>query len=692
MVKRFVEEVQLGGVDVRTGAAAGIASLTQKLEGFKQSTEQAQTAIGERLGAEEAAGVEFERDPITGQTKAPERRKATVGDILLTGGARTAAFNKTVRDGYLASLENDLRLDLSKIEQENPDNINVFNDKIEGLRSGTLKSVDPSARQAVQEFLDKQITNARIRVQGKTLERQEIASQQDISDAIKTATDQAVIEARGGQGAASAETIKDAFAHIDGLLETDKITAIEAKDSKRAIKIKVESSSALGNIERIADTVGVDAAFKALDDIPSTPREPFTQIEWDAFKERTRTHLTRIRSIKAGAKEKSGALAVDALKDYQTAVALGIDVSAGERERVSTLVSNSPELQKAFEITNRVAAFSLLPASERRAVLGQAETGQLEDVDQIAATIKANRKVEKFARTDGYAFGVRQGLIDNIPFDPSDPESYKIKVDQAEFLSNHYGLPVSPLSDSEATAIGEAITKMTTPEKIQLAGTLSTSPEVWGQVSKKQQRVFSLAGATGDVNLMATVFKGQDLIDGGLVKTPTPAEFLPVLNDTVEDIYGADDKQSVLQAAVAHYAATVEDPTVFDGSAFESSIEAVTGGIGEVNGFKIELPRGVSEDDFDDFIDSYTEETVARLGGVVGFTDAEAAERIQDSRIKSVGDNKYIVMVDGSSALFTKDGEPLIISFDPGVLANMTAERAVRRRKQAQELRRFRSL
>ena len=219
---------------------------------------------------------------------------------------------------------------------------------------------------------------------------------------------------------------------------------------------------------------------------------------------------------------------------------------------------------------------------------------------------------------------------------------------------------------------------MTVGEKVQLANTLNEAPAVWGQISPKNQQAFSMAGATGDNVLMATVFNGQELLKNKLVTAAKPSEYLTVSEDFLGDVYGIQDKSAILEAAKAHYASTTGNVDVFDTNAWETSLSAVTGGIGEVNGNKVELPRGVDEDTFDDFIEEYSGLQVEALGGVLGFTDNQAANVIQNGKIKSIGANKYIVMTDKAQALFKKDGEPLVIEFTAEVQAQQEAAKFIK--------------
>jgi len=104
---------------------------------------------------------------------------------------------------------------------------------------------------------------------------------------------------------------------------------------------------------------------------------------------------------------------------------------------------------------------------------------------------------------------------------------------------------------------------------------------------------------------------------------------------------------------------------------------AVTGGIGSVNGYNIELPRGVDEDSFEDFIDDLQPETIEGMGGIANYSSAGAVEAIQQGRIRSNGSNQYYVETDGGT-LFGKDGKPFIFSYS---LDTATTNSAIARSK-----------
>jgi len=448
-------------------------------------------------------------------------------------------------------------------------------------------------------------------------------------------------------------------ARLDAAVSMGYYSNEQAGKIKRHWKV----DSAIGRLKMMSPEDRIKALNQPVaDNIPSDTRVEMIR--------KAESELKRDANLKK-------AKASELLNQYKTAVSLGYEVDPQEKARVKELVSGTDQ-QEEFDRINKTSAFSVLSIDERNEQLNSAETGKLDDVADFTAMLKANNEVNRMAIKDGYSLGVQQGIIDEIAFNPLDPSSLTLKADQAEILSDHYGVSVSPLSDSEANSLSSNIDSMTVAEKVQLANTLNSAPSVWGQISPKNQQAFSMAGATGDDALMTDVFNGQELLKEGLVTAVKASEYLSVSDDFLGDVYGIQDKASILEAAKAHYASTVGNVDVFDGDAWEASLSAVTGGIGEVNGNKIELPRGVDEDTFEDFIDEFSGLQVESLGGVLGFTDNQAANQIQNGKIKSIGSNKYIVMTNEAQALFKKDGEPLIIEFTSEVQAQQEAKKFIK--------------
>jgi hypothetical protein len=207
---------------------------------------------------------------------------------------------------------------------------------------------------------------------------------------------------------------------------------------------------------------------------------------------------------------------------------------------------------------------------------------------------------------------------------------------------------------------------MTVNEKVQLANTFVGSPAIWEQFDKKNAPQFAMAGAIGDKTIQTSIFTGQELIKNKIVKLPSREDYIGDFNDMVEGVYGARDSKAILDSALSIYAAN-SDAAIegnYDSGDFEQAIRDATGGIGNINGFNLELPRNVDQDDFEEYIDFLQPQTIIDMGGIQNFDDDQAIDAIQESKIQSIGANQYVIIRNGMT-LFSKKNprEPFIFSY-----------------------------
>ncbi|MCP4879451.1 MAG: hypothetical protein GY905_02815, partial [Gammaproteobacteria bacterium] len=487
--------------------------------------------------------------------------------------------------------------------------------------------------------------------------------------------------ARDGDLSAADALVSKANKDVDSLVDSGGLTQVQGDKIKAEMKREMLEQTSRRTFDYILDTQGVEAANDEITKLKWQKPEGWTPDGWDSYINSQQAYINREAS-----KERAGNIAAKneatkLLNQYKTSVSLGIEVAPNEKLKVSEMVAGTDK-QEEFDRVNRIAAFSVMDIQDRNKALKSAESGGLAGVNELAAMLQANNEINKLASDDGYSLGVKQGIIQQIELDPNDPLTFALKVDQAETLSEHYGVEVSPLSDFEADQLSASIDTMPIQEKIQLAQTLNESPSVWGQIAPKNQQVFSMAGATGDKNLMGIVFRGQELLKNKVVQAPSNNDYLTVTDKYLGDVYDPTDKAATIEAAKAHYAATAGNQAVFNETAWDESLAAVTGGISEINGHKLELPRGVDEDSFENFIDSFSPGDVETFGGVIDYTNEQAAEVIQDAKIKSIGSNEYVVITGvrgaGSArqvqALLKPNGEPFVLSFTPEVQAKQEAK------------------
>lgn len=269
---RFQETGQLRQVSPATGVAQELQSLSSRLSQFKQIGAQLTSAGVQRAQqASQARGTASgQQAPITreaGVTQKPEFKEEK-----FFGGIEARAHNKALRSSYLASLKNDIRKGVARIESENASNLIGFNEGIQGFASGILKGVDPSVRQDVIGALDDRVTSSQISVQNATIKAQNDLAAQDLEAGAETSLDEALSFARNGDLTSSASGLIDYSAIIDSQVEAGFLSPGEAVERKRDAELRATHENIVGNVQRL--TAGgrsldaLDVLSKVRENIP----------------------------------------------------------------------------------------------------------------------------------------------------------------------------------------------------------------------------------------------------------------------------------------------------------------------------------------------------------------------------------------------------------------------------------------
>lgn len=343
--QRFEQNVQVGTQNLSTGAAQGMSSVLQKLERFGQATDRLIQTTQAIEGAKEAQG----------ETDIKKKREASLGEKLLTGGVKTAAYNKTLETAYLAGVANDTREAIASIEAENPNDIITFNEKVNGYLSGINKEVDPSVRDQVLQFADNQVTNARIRVHGNTIRKNKEIAVAESSKAIDTFGRDAATLAREGNVVGSAEAIQNAFTVIDALQESGDLMPDRAQIMKRGIEREASEQSLRLQFDGLIEQEGVEAAFNKIEELESAPAKGWTPDEWDTFitsaKVDIRQEAVRMQKANAGNK----IVHAKEVSDLKIMASTGLDLQ-GKPVPPSKIIGESERLFQEGKLTGNERA------------------------------------------------------------------------------------------------------------------------------------------------------------------------------------------------------------------------------------------------------------------------------------------------------------------------------------------------
>ena len=296
------------------------------------------------------------------------------------------------------------------------------------------------------------------------------------------------------------------------------------------------------------------------------------------------------------------------------------------------------------------------------------ETKIIESAEKLLTNIQSQ------AEKDPLSLGAELGHIRVEELDFSSPDALVASINargkSALRVAGIYGVETKYLTDEEAAFLSGRLNKMTPIEKSGFAMAMQDAPNgLFAQLSGKGANVFAMAAAIGDSKISEQIFDGELRLKEKLVNVAVRADIIKyATEENIFSIYGAEDAATIVDASLAHYAATTTSPDAFDKSEFKDSLMAVTGGIGSVNGSYVELPRNVDEDKFESFMDRFPPELVDHFGGIRGASIDEAVEFIQRSKLKSIGTNRYIVLQESGAPVMREDGEPFVINFGDDTL------------------------
>jgi len=672
----------------RFEALAGLANQVGDIAfqiGAKKA-EQVGAEKGEKAGREYAAKL-AKPQPKVGppeEMAPPETKKGFLASMSIEGQAYDAAM----KSAYLSQVSTDAKEQIERIAAQYPNDVQAFKSNIGQYTQGLLQGVGEEFQDDISATVNNYVANAETRVFKSEIVKNRELAKESVNTRLDGLTREVEEVSRSGDRDQAETSLLEFETLLNSQVSIDAIDLDVAEEQKRIARNKLESGLLKAELQPDIESANHTEAYKKLRDFDRPAS--FTPGEWESFKATAATEIGRDQSIYNASKKVADQNAQKALQNFNAAISLGYDIPPEEIAKIEQQVAGTP-LEKEFESTQRLAQFSLMPSSQRQKVLSEANTGILENASEHQKLLVTEQNIQKELAKDPLAFGQRQKIVDLDTFDPFSPESLTSRLSQAEIASTHYGVPVAPITDTEAQALSDQITKMTVPEKIALAETLQQAPEIWGTIAGKNQNVFAQAGAIGDRNIMQRVFEGQEAIALKTVQSPSAKDYLSPFEDYVGNVYGLEDKAATRDAALAYYAATQTPGLDFDKDLFIDSIEAVTGGIAKVNGFKTQLPRGIDDNQFNEFIDAIDQQFIDENGGL-GFIDPVTGTRnpypetyindvIKNSEVTNKNNSEYL-FTNGSSVFVRMDnGQPFTFSYDVNVVARQKANKATRRRE-----------
>jgi hypothetical protein len=660
-----------------TGVDTSQAKRLQALSGLAEQVGDIAFEVGGRIQKRKA----IEDASAEALAAAEEGRSPEIKEGLLSAiSIYDQSFNQTVENAYINEVTSDIRSAVDRMNVESDGDFNQFSENANKYFQGLSQNVDERFQPMLRSVYDEAFERNGVRVAELGRKRARAVAvdttTNNIDNKLSEIATQSEEEDVGfalqlrNEVVASARALEDAGDVKPGY--TDGVT----KSADKAL--------ASGGIMREVRLAMSDNDFAtAYGLIANAPRpDQFEPSEWDAWKAATAQTVSRQKSVF----EASTKAADDALKEQvgqaATAVSLGIQVDPGEMKELATAVAGT-EYEDEFQLVEEAGTFALMSASQRSAVLTQVEAVGLDEVERAEILIKTQSGINTQLNKDPMGFAIKQGIVSDAALDMSNPQSWIDRVAEAKKASIHYGRDIPAMTDAEADAFSDSLEEMTVAEKISMAQSLNEDPAVWNTISKVGDPLFAMIGATNDMTVQKTALKGQEMVAQGQAKLPSFQNYIGVADDYLGpagEVYQSENRGLVIQAALNHYAKSNPDPSVFDKGAFEDSLASITGGIGTFNKGKYQLPRDVTESQFEKMLDRVNEDWLEAYGGIGMMTVNQAIKQVKNARVVSVPNNKseYNLVTGDGVLMVNKNGNAFTFKYDESVVTEMIPRRSRR--------------
>jgi len=652
------------------------AELTAEVGGFVSDVAQGKAKENVVKQAVEDAATESVKAAEEG--RAPELKEGFWSQF----GNYSKAYNDVVQQAYAQRVKGDIRAKLDTFQLEADGDAEQFEQRSKGYLNGLLKTLDPETAMGARLVFNEQYGRSLPRVAQIGRQRTRERAKNDIIAGVNSDIERAEIELTAGDVAAGEQSLAEALVATQGLYDSNDIDRSTLDDVIKRKDLLLTTATPRREIQVALDNNDFDAARKALI-APKRP-ESVSIGDWEQWLTSTNTKITRAENRFDAANQAATEQLEEDVKNYVTAVSSGFLVDSAVSDQIETQVANSgdEDLIEIMNVAKLVSNFSVMSNADRNNYvtnLTERAEGDLDQVPLLDEITKAQVRIARGLSHDAKAFAQRQGIIETVDIDPADPSTIVEAARQSKIASAHYGQPVPAFTNREAQLLGQVLETGTVDQQLNLFAMLNQDPASLPILAKTNPTLAAIA-ATKDEDVQRRIITGRKLQEGGegAKQATLPSRQLTdkVIEDVlgpVNEVYGPENRAMVIKMAQDYYVSDNPNAQQFDRGAFEDALEAVTGGIGEINGGKFQLPRSedgikVTEDEFETFINYLTPEDIEEFGGVAGSTDPEEAlALIQSGQVVSDQNNEgmyFIYVGEVGQVLANRNGTPFTFAYD----------------------------
>jgi uncharacterized protein (TIGR02594 family) len=582
-------------------------------------------------------------------------KKVNDGTLALNQAVHDRLSNRVDADGNptFGSLSEDIR----SIGE------NILNDTTSGI-------LNPNVKNRIQQQLGSQVLSSQIRSLSQARQQQ-----QDFSNAaFLEFQDTTLNNAKADDMSMFDEHVQTYRAALDGRLQAGEITATQHQKSLQAF----ESEVSLSHINQLIQT---------------EPERALELLNQNAANLDVDTNMIAKSKARQSIKAKESLIAAQdsallkqtetIFKEAEGLLDKGIDIPADTLNQLIKFAKESGSEKLIGKVNSLlvqeelVSSFSKLSESKRSGILDQMNS-QFYGNDALNDGRDRLNNLHKYLNEqleeDPVALASQQKLFpEKQTFDTNGDIVAQLedRADARALIKARYGVVTSGLTKSESKDLGRKLNTLDTTEKLEAIGQISkvlgrdAAVAFFATIGDEGNSLLALSGiyeVEGQTSVAENILDGQKILKDKTFKLPQ--ELNSAVLAELPQYANIRQKQDVLSAAKAIYAKKAFDAgniEEIDSDLLKESIEEATnGGIIEFNDENIEPPVfGMSEDEFEGFIETLTEEDVPLLSGDV--------EQIKDGILVNEGRGVYSVRPTGldDQAFSTDDeGEVFILDYN----------------------------
>jgi hypothetical protein len=473
----------------------------------------------------------------------------------------------------------------------------------------------------------------------------------------------------GGTPEFMSAQIGHASALLDEQVKAGVLSPVEADGRLKDFQFRLVRGTIAGEAIKMAKDGKVASVDTFLDDFKRTGSDLVDDYQRDQIASFARGEVaTEMAKAKA-----QNTAALDAAKSQ---VKDAIDVAwKGEAYPVedSVLMATAmgtgdeglvADLQAAIQARVITKEFSLLSPEQQQADIlalsapGQKQTGnslalrgKLEAIHQETVTAINSRNTLELAN--------KRGLTTTDPLDYGSPATLQKRAADVTAADAHFGTESNPLLPMEKDQLIGLFDGSDSNGKVGIYQTLKQSMgedmalRALGQLGQERPAMaWALSISDQAPEVTRTILMGDlaRTADKGLLNEDSKS-FRTKFDDETGTTFQNDDmtRNAVLESAKSVFAEMRKRDPGLTSEDFPQAIQAVTGGIADVNGFKTIVPKfGMDPDAFVNLFESMTDEQFKQAAGGFALHAANGqpvtADMIQDNGILEwVGDGQYIL-------------------------------------------------